>query len=84
MKKNKNLIIVLVAIGAIASLAAFLFGTKKGKNMTKSWKRQGQKITGEVKDLIEDAKQKFESLRKEFLKEDKRKESTAEQTHQAS
>lgn len=69
MKKNKELIVALAAAGAVAGFAAFLFGTKKGKKITKDLKKKGEEFTDEVKEFIGDVTQDV----KEFIEDSGKK-----------
>ena len=69
MKKNKALVFAIAAGVAFAGLIAFLATTEKGKTTTGRLKSRGQKIVSQLKEIANDAKEKFSSLKEEVLSE---------------
>ena len=74
MKKNKGLLIAIAAGVVVAGLVGFLATTEKGKKTTGRLKNKGKKIVGQVEEIINDAKEKFASLKEEVFSEWKKQE----------
>jgi gas vesicle protein len=69
MKKNKGLLIALVAGAALTGIVTFLLRSQTGKNKAKKWRNKGRKAFGEAEEFIRSAKKKFEGLKDEILAE---------------
>ena len=67
MKKNKALVIAIAAGVAIAGLVGFLATTEKGKKTAGKLKNKGKKIVEQVEEIINEAKEKFASLKEEVF-----------------
>ena len=67
MKTNKELYIALAAGVAVAGLVGFLFATEKGKETTRKWKAQGEKLADQLEELRKETKQKINQLKEEIL-----------------
>ena len=60
----------LAAAGvAIAGAAIFFTSTKRGKSAVNKWSAKRQQMSGEIKEIINDAKKKIKDLKKEMLQD---------------
>ena len=67
MKRNKALVFAIGAGVAFAGLVGFLATTEKGKKTMGRLKSRGTKMVGQVKEIANDVKEKFTSLKEEAL-----------------
>ena len=81
MKSNKGLIIAVIAGITVAGIAGFLFGTDKGRRITKNMKEKKGEIFNQAADLFTGVKEKF--TRKEEMKDKKMNKMFEEQFSEA-
>jgi hypothetical protein len=67
MKSNKTLYIALAAGIAVTGLLVFLLGTETGKEYTSKIKSKGTTYADKFEDVLTDAKEKFSSVKKEYV-----------------
>ena len=72
MKANTNKYLPLslaVAGVVIAGAVLFFASTKKGRKAMNKWSAKGKQMSGEIKEIINDAKEKIQNLKKEMLQD---------------